>query len=76
MSRRDWEQERRARILGKSRISVTASGLKITLEGKTRAIASFRQHYVADHINVSSFKLLHLTLEKGRWVILREATGN
>lgn len=74
LSRKDWEEERRARILGKSRISVKVSDLAIELNGN-RAIARFRQAYSADTLNVTSRKTLELVKSGERWVIVREATG-
>ena len=74
MSRKAWEEERRARILGKARISVKLSGLSVTVDG-SRAVAKFRQAYSADKLNVSSRKVLELVKSGNRWLIVREATG-
>lgn len=73
-SRKDWEEERRARIVGKSRISVKLSELQVSVDG-TKAVARFRQAYSADSLNVSSRKTLELQKVGERWVIVREATG-
>jgi hypothetical protein len=75
-ARKDWEESRRARIVGKSRISVKLSGLAIAVRG-SQATARFKQHYSADALNISSQKTLELTKEADeRWVIVRETTGS
>mgnify|MGYP002133695736 CR=1 FL=1 len=74
-SRKAWEAERRARIVGKRSISVNLADLTITTQND-RATARFRQHYRADALNVSSRKTLQLELRKGQWLIVSETTGN
>lgn len=74
-SRRAWEEERRARILGKSRISVRISDLAVSVHGN-RATTRFKQAYSADALNVSSRKTLEWAKSGGRWVIVREHTGS
>lgn len=74
-SRKAWEAERRARIVGKRSISVNVADLTITTQND-RATARFRQHYRADTLNVSSRKTLQLELRKGQWLIVSETTGN
>ncbi|NMM05829.1 hypothetical protein [Polaromonas sp.] len=74
-TRKDWEERRRARIVGKSRISVKLSGLAIAVQG-SQATARFKQNYSAGALNISSRKTLQLTKEADeRWVIVRETTG-
>ena len=73
-SRKNWEEDRRARIVGKSSISVKLNDLVITSNG-TKATAKFKQTYVADSLNVSSRKTLELVKSGERWVISRESTG-
>ena len=73
-SRRDWEEERRARIVGKSRISVKVSDLTVSVNGN-KAVARFKQAYSADSLNVSSRKTLELQKAGDRWMIVRESTG-
>lgn len=73
-SRAAWEKERRARIVGKSKISVNVSDLSVDVAGD-KATARFRQDYRADSLNVSSRKTLDLAKVNGRWVIVRESTG-
>lgn len=73
-SRKDWEEDRRARIVGKSRISVRVSDLQVTVQGG-KAIAKFRQAYNADTLSVNSRKTLELQKSGDRWVIVRESVG-
>ena len=73
-SRKAWEEERRARIVGKSHISVRLSDLQVSVNG-TRATAKFKQAYSADTLNVSSRKTLELVKAGDKWVIVRESTG-
>jgi tetratricopeptide (TPR) repeat protein len=73
-SRKSWEEERRERILGKSKISVKLNDLKIEVSGD-KAVAKFRQDYAADKLSVSSRKTLNLSRVNGRWLIVKESTG-
>jgi tetratricopeptide (TPR) repeat protein len=69
-----WEQERRARILGKSRITVQLMDLQITVQGQ-RAVAKFRQDYKADTLAILSRKTLELARTGNRWLIVKEGSG-
>ena len=73
-SRKAWEDERKARILGKSRIDVKLSDIAVDVDG-AKATAKFKQAYSADALNVTSRKTLQLHKVDGRWMIVREATG-
>ena len=74
-SRQSWEADRRARIVGKSSISVKLSNLAIAVNG-SKATAKFKQDYSADSLNVSSRKTLDMAKVGERWVIVKESTGN
>jgi ketosteroid isomerase-like protein len=74
-TREAWEEDRRLRITGKSKISVNLIGLNITVNG-TRAIAKFQQDYKADALAVLSRKTLELAKSGDRWLIVKESTGN
>ena len=74
-ARKAWEDDRRKRIEGKSRISVKIESLAIAVNGD-KATAKFKQGYSADSLNVSSRKTLDLAKAGDRWVIVRESTGN
>ncbi len=73
-SRSAWEQDRRLRITGKSRISVNLLDLQITVNGN-RAVAKFRQDYKADALAVLSRKTLELSKTGERWLIVKESSG-
>ncbi|MDW5443205.1 tetratricopeptide repeat protein [Polaromonas sp. SM01] len=73
-SRKAWEEERRNRIVGKSRINVKLSNLSVAVKGNA-ATARFKQDYSADALNVSSRKTLDLAKAGERWVIVKESTG-
>jgi tetratricopeptide (TPR) repeat protein len=74
LSRKAWEEERRERITGKSRISVKVSDFATKTNGNT-ATVKFRQSYDADALSTSSRKTLELTKVGGRWLIAKETTG-
>ena len=74
-SRKAWEADRRARIVGKSRISVKLSGLSVSVQG-SKAVARFKQDYSANSLNVSSRKTLEMARVGERWVIVKESTGS
>ena len=74
-SRNVWEADRRARIVGKSRISVKLSNLSVSVQG-SKAVARFKQDYSANSLNVSSRKTLDLAKVGERWVIVKESTGS
>ena len=74
LSRGDWEEERRARITSKSKISVRLENLTVTTSGNS-AVAKFRQDYKANGLSVSSRKTLDLVKAGDRWQIVKESTG-
>jgi tetratricopeptide (TPR) repeat protein len=74
-SRKAWEEERRARIQGKSSISVKVSDLQIKVDGD-KAVARFRQAYNADSLSVSGRKRLNFQKVSGRWLIVNEVSGS
>lgn len=73
-SRKNWEQDRRARIVGKSSISVNIENLVIKVDGDN-ATAKFRQIYRADNLNVSSRKTLDMQRSGNQWHIRKESVG-
>lgn len=74
VSRKTWEEDRRSRIMSKSRINVKVNDMVVSLNGG-KATVKFKQAYSADSLNVSSRKTLALVKAGGRWVIVRESTG-
>lgn len=73
-SRKAWEEERRSRIVGKTKISVKINNLSVDVKG-SKATARFRQDYSADALNISSRKTLDMAKAGERWLIVRESTG-
>lgn len=74
VGRTTWEENRRSRIIGQSRIRVKLSDLTVTVNG-SKANAKFKQAYSADTLNVFSRKTLELLKVGELWVIVRESTG-
>jgi ketosteroid isomerase-like protein len=72
--RKRWETERRARITGKSKISVTVDDLVISVSGQT-ASARFKQVYSADKLKSTDRKTLELQRVGDKWLIRKESTG-
>lgn len=74
-SRSTWEHERKQRIVGKSKISVSLENLNVVVSGN-KATAKFRQDYKSGELVVSSRKTLELVKNGDRWHIVKESTGN
>ena len=74
-SRKDWEAERRDRIVSKSNISVdvTEFDVKVT---DAMAVATFRQSYKAGTLVANSRKTLEFSKKNGRWLITKETSGS
>lgn len=73
-NRKEWEEERRSRIMGKSRISVKITDITTKSNGNT-ATVRFRQAYDADALSTSSRKTLEMSKVGDRWLIAKESTG-
>jgi len=73
-ARKTWEEERRDRIVGKSRISVKVSDI-VSKSNGNNATVKFRQDYAADALATSSRKTLELHKVGDRWLISKETTG-
>jgi len=72
MNRKAWEQEREARIAGKSgKISVTYDEPRISIAGD-KATVRFRQHYAAGSLNTSTSKTLVFARSGSKWLITEE----
>jgi ketosteroid isomerase-like protein len=69
-----WASERRARIVGKSAISVKVEQLETTVNGD-HATARFRQDYKAGPLVANSRKTLTLDKVDGKWLIRQERSG-
>lgn len=71
-----WEEDRKAKILGKSKISVNLSGINTSLvDNGNTAIVKFRQNYSAGALQTSTKKTLQLSKFNGKWVIVKEISG-
>jgi tetratricopeptide (TPR) repeat protein len=76
-SRREWEADRKDRILPRTRISVGIQNLNITVNNDgRRATAQFQQTYHSDNVNATSRKSLDMIRVGNRWLIMRESTGS
>lgn len=74
-SRKAWEQERRARIVGKKKISVALSDIRVKITGD-RATVRLRQDYRSDVLKVTSTKNFEMIKGKnGGWLIAGESSN-
>jgi hypothetical protein len=74
-SRANWEAERKARIVPRSRISVDINDLTVSVNGD-RATAKFRQVYASDNLNSTNRKTLDMVRSGDRWLIVKESAGS
>jgi tetratricopeptide (TPR) repeat protein len=74
-NRKAWEEDRRARIVGKGSIDVKVEAPQVTVNGNT-ATVKFRQIYLSDRLTANSRKTLVLTKQGGKWKIKQESTGS
>lgn len=74
LSRKEWEEERRDCIVGKSRISAKISNLKINVYGNA-ATPKFRQACDTNSLSTSSTKTLTLAKAGQKWYIIKEVSG-
>ncbi|MFY7867802.1 tetratricopeptide repeat protein [Roseateles sp.] len=71
-SRKAWEQERHARIMGKKKITVSLSNIQIKVNGDKASIR-VRQDYDSDALDVRSTKNFEMRKNKqGEWLITQE----
>jgi len=75
MSRKAWEDQRRARIVDKKHISVRIESPQVKVSGNT-ATVSFRQLYESDRLSANSRKTLVLEKRGGVWLIKQENTSS
>lgn len=74
-SRKDWANERRARIEDKKHISVRIESPQVSVSGNT-ATVKFRQIYDSDRFDADSRKVLVLVRQGGKWQIKQERSGS
>jgi ketosteroid isomerase-like protein len=73
-SRQQWEEDRKARIIGKSSITIKLDDVDVNVQGD-HAVVRFRQDYHADRLAANSRKTLTLVRTNGKWLIQQERTG-
>jgi len=73
-SRKDWADERRARIEEKGHINVKVDVPQVTIKNDT-ATVRFRQIYNSNRLTVNSRKTLILVKQGNKWLIKQERSG-
>ena len=73
-SRKEWAEERRARIEDKGHITVKVSNAQVAIKGNT-ATVRYRQIYNSNRLTVDSRKTLIFTKQGNRWLIKQERSG-
>jgi len=73
-SRKEWADERRARIEEKGHISVKVDVPQVTIKNDT-ATVRFRQIYNSNRLTVNSRKTLILVKQGNKWLIKQERSG-
>ena len=74
-SHKAWEEDRKARIVPRKRISVEISDLRVSVNGD-KAEAHFKQTYESDTLSTSGHKTLDLVRSpSGKWLIRQESVG-
>lgn len=73
-SRKEWAEERRARIEDKGHISVKVSNAQISINGNM-ATVRYRQIYNSNRLTVDSRKTLVFVKQGNRWLIKQERSG-
>jgi len=73
-SRKEWSEERRARIEEKGHISVKVQSPQVTIKNDI-ATVRFRQIYNSNRLTVDSRKTLILNKQGNRWLIKQERSG-
>jgi hypothetical protein len=73
-ARKAWEEDRRARIVGKSKINVKLSSMAISVQGRQghRQVQAGLQRRLVEHLQPQT---LDLAKVGERWVIVKESTG-
>ena len=75
VARKAWEEDRRARIVGKGSISVKVEAPQVSINGNT-ATVKFRQVYISDRLTANTRKTLVFAKQGGKWQIKQETTGS
>jgi ketosteroid isomerase-like protein len=69
-----WEEDRKARIAPRKRISVEISELRVSVNGD-KAEAHFKQTYRSDTLDNTVHKTLTFARSGGKWLIRQESVG-
>lgn len=70
-SRKDWEAQRTARIVEKSKITLKLDRIDVTVNGDN-AVAKFNQSYQADAVSNVGGKTIAFSKIGGKWLIVKE----
>ncbi|TWC64126.1 tetratricopeptide repeat protein [Herbaspirillum sp. SJZ099] len=73
-TRKEWAEERRARIEDKGHITVKVSNALVAIKGNT-ATVRYRQIYNSNRLTVDSRKTLVFIKQGNRWLIKQERSG-
>ena len=75
-SRKQWESQRRDRIIRPKSIQVRLENIKVKPLSDKKVMISFRQYYSSDHLHNTTAKTLVLERNKqNKWQIQEERTG-
>jgi tetratricopeptide (TPR) repeat protein len=72
----DWQNSRKAKILGKDSISLQVLETKITKKGSSFAQVNFIQKYTSNKLSQISNKIIILRKDGASWLIVQEYTDN
>lgn len=75
ISNAQWREQRRQRINAPSRINVSVSNVRVSMEGADTAQVRFHQTYRADSGPMGTSKRMQLKKVGGRWLITSEVAG-
>uniref|UniRef100_UPI0031E341BA YybH family protein n=1 Tax=Herbaspirillum sp. TaxID=1890675 RepID=UPI0031E341BA len=73
-TRKEWAEERRARIEDKGHITVKVSNAQVVIKGNT-ATVRYRQIYNSNRLTVDSRKTLVFVKQGNKWLIKQERSG-
>lgn len=74
LSREDWDQLRRQRILPREDITVTVDKLRVEMQGKDAATVKFEQTYRSNVYNDRVLKTLEMVRSNSQWLITGETS--
>lgn len=72
VDRREWERQRRSRILAPGHILVQVTDLEVELIDPSRAVARFHQSYQTDATHLFTWKTMVLARRPAGWAIVEE----